>query len=95
MNILTTIEYLVGLMAVLYLIGMIVVLIYDFKKNSLYRNMRESIRDMEGLQLSMAVMHARTYMVMENYRRDLSMVEKVQQFILENMFFVRRRTLKS
>lgn len=95
MNMLITIEYFVGLMLVLYLIGMIVVLVYDFKKNSLYKSMQESVRNMGSLHLSMAVIHARTYMIMENYRRDVFAIERVQQFILENMFFVRRSTLKN
>ena len=95
MKILTTIECLAGLMFILYLLGLVVVWIYDIKRNSLYRIMQEKYKSLDDLHLSMAVMHAKKYKITEDYRRDAFLVEREQHFILENLLLIRRRTLKN
>jgi hypothetical protein len=90
MNILTTIEYFAALLIVLYLLGLIVVWAYDFKRNAIYRRMQQQAMNLENLHLSMAVLHAKKYKIMEDYRRDVSMVERAQQFILENLLLIRK-----
>jgi len=95
MNILTTIEYFVAVMIGLYLIGLIVVWVYDLKRNAIYRRMRQHAMSLESLHLSMAVLHAKQYKIMEDYRRDVGVVERVQQFILENLLLIRKSSLKS
>jgi len=90
MNILTTIEYFMAMMIGLYLVGLVVVWAYDLKRNAIYRRMRQHAMELEGLHLSMAVLHAKKYKIMEDYRREVSMVERVQQFILENLLLIRK-----
>ncbi len=95
MNIIIAIKFLLGLMIVLYVLGLIVVWLYDVKKNNLYRVMQERDRGLMSLNLSMAVLYAKKYKILEDYRRDTFLVEREQHFILENLLLIRRRTLKN
>ncbi|HBI50857.1 MAG: hypothetical protein US57_C0002G0068 [Candidatus Moranbacteria bacterium GW2011_GWC2_37_73] len=95
MNIITTIEYLAAMMVGFYLIGLLMVWIYEFKRNAIYKKMQEKAKNLEQMHLSMAVTHAKAYKIMQDYRRDSSAAERVQQFILENVLLIRRSTLKS
>ena len=81
MDIITTIEYLVATMVGLYLTGLLAVWFYELKRNTLYRRMREQTRLLEELHLNMALRHAKMYKIEEDYRRNVSTLERVQQFI--------------
>jgi hypothetical protein len=88
MFIITTIEYGVVVMIGFYLIVTAIVWIYELRKSAVYRKMKEQIRCLENFHLSMAVSNAKAYRIMENYRRDILGIEKIQQFIFENLFFI-------
>lgn len=95
MNIITTIEYLAVIMIGFYLFGLLMVWIYEFKRNAIYKKMQEQTKGLKEMHLSMAVTHAKTYKIIHDYRRDSSAAERVQQFILENVLLIRKGTLKS
>lgn len=88
MDIITTIEYCLLVMIVFYLIGLTVVWVYELKRNALYRSMKEQVRYMESFPLSMALLHAKTYKIMEDYHRNAFYLERVQQFILKNVLLI-------
>ena len=88
MDIITTIEYLLAAMAGLYLIGLVVVWIYELKRNALYRRMKEQVRLLENFQLSMAVTHVKMYRITQDYHKNASNLERVQQFILKNVLLI-------
>jgi hypothetical protein len=89
MNIITAIEYLGIAMIAVYLIGIAMVWFYELKRNALYHRMKEQVKLLETHRFSMAVMHAKTYKITEDYRRTASMLEGVQQFILKNVLLIR------
>jgi hypothetical protein len=95
MNIIIIIEYLAIIIISLYIIGIIVVWVCDFKMNIVYRKMQKHFVKLGDLNLSMAVLHAKKYKIMADYRRDILMIEKVQKFILENLLLIKRCTLKN
>lgn len=90
MNIIATIECFAVVLAALYLIGFAVVWIYDFKRNFVYRRMQEQAKNLENLRLSMAVMHAKKYKIIHDYRKEISTIERVQQNILKNLLLIRK-----
>lgn len=90
MDIITAIEYFVSAVIMLYLIGLLLVWVYELRKNALYRHMQERIRFLENFRQSMAVLHAKKYKVIEDYRRDISGIERVQQSI-QNLLFIGKK----
>lgn len=88
MDIITTIEYLGIVMVGYYLIGLAAVWAYEIKRNALYRQMKEQVKVLECSRFSMALTHAKTYKITEDYRRMASGLERVQQFILKNVLLI-------
>lgn len=88
MDIITTIEYFLAAMTGLYLLGLVVVWVYELRRNALYRRMREEVRRLESAPSSMAVLTAKTYKVTQDYHRSASRLEMVQQFILKNVLLI-------
>ncbi|NTW26806.1 MAG: hypothetical protein HGA36_00560 [Candidatus Moranbacteria bacterium] len=88
MDIITTIECLMITAIVLYLLGIGAVWIYEFKKSALYRQMKQELELLERFNLSRAVIHAKSYRINENYRKNSLKLERVQQFILKNVLLI-------
>jgi len=91
MHAIIIIEYIVALLIGSYSIGLLVVWIYELKKNALYTEMQKRIKLLESLHLNAALRYAKRYKIMEDYRRSTEMLERVQKFILENVLFIARR----
>ena len=89
MDIIIAIEYLIGVMLGLYLTGLMVVWFYEIKRNSLRERMRLQMKFLENSHLSMALLHAKTYKIKEDYNREALGMEMVQQFILRNVLLIR------
>src|SRR6266704_2614153 len=88
MDTINIIEYLALIATGTYAFGVGAVWIYELRKNALYRNMKEQVRVVESFRLSMAVLHAKKYKIDEDYRRNISKLERVQQFILKNVLLI-------
>lgn len=91
METVTVIEYLVALVIGFYASVLAVVWLLEIRRNAMYRKMREKMACLEKLKLSMAVVKAKSYMIVENYRRDVTLIERVQQFVFENLLFAGRK----
>lgn len=89
MDIITTIEYGMAAMVGFYLLGLTTVWIYELKRNALYRQMKQQVRLLEDSRMCMALLHAKTYKIQEDYHRKASGLEMVQQFILKNVLLIR------
>ncbi len=88
MDILTAIEYVaVGLVGI-YSIGLLLVWLYEIRKNSLYTQMQNKLRLLEDLHLSAALRYAKKYKIKEDYRKEIGGLERVQRFIFENVLFM-------
>ena len=92
--VITAIIFIVSVVLFLYLCGLVSVWIYEIKINKIFRKMKEEIRDLENLKLSMAMLHIKTYRITQDYRKKISEMEKIRQFILEKWLFLKRSTLK-
>lgn len=92
MSILNIAELVIGLAMIFYAVGLAAVWLFELRRNALYRHMREQMLCLEKFKLSMAVFKAKEYRIVENYRRDDMGIERAQQFILENLLFINRKT---
>lgn len=88
MNSIITIEYLIAILFGLYLMSLLAVWFYELRRNALYRQMKEQVRLLESLHLSMALFHIKMYKIEEDYRRNALNLEKVQQFIFKNVLLI-------
>jgi hypothetical protein len=88
MDIITTIEYVGIAMVVVYLLGIATAWVYEIKRNALYRRMKEQVRLLESSRFSMALTHAKTYKITEDYRQMAQGMERVQQFIVKNVLLI-------
>lgn len=95
MFIIVTIECIFALAALIYLIGLTIVWIWEFRKNALYAKRQQNLKMLEFLPKSAAVLHAKAYKIGKDYRNDLQRLEDVQFFILENILMLRKSTLKT
>ena len=91
----TVIKYIVMIGISMYVSGLLLAWVYEIKRNALYRKMREQVRLLENFPKSSAVIHARTYKIHEDYAQKIAGLERVQQFILENLLLIRKGTLKT
>ena len=87
--------YIVAFAALLYCSGLGLVWLFEFRKKSLYQEMRKQVQVLENLRLSMAMLHVKMYKISEDYRRRNAELEKMQQFILEKWLFIKKSTLKT
>lgn len=76
----------------LYLIGLVAVWMLERKRSVLYQQMKKQVRCLEENGLMMAVLHAKNYRIMEDYRRRALGVERTKNFILENLLFINKRS---
>lgn len=95
MDIFSVIECVIIVASVFYVSNLIVVWAYELRRNSSYRQMQEQVRQLESFRLSAAVLHAKTYRVLENYRKDVLNIERVQQFILGNLLFINKKSQRN
>jgi hypothetical protein len=82
-----TIISLLVLAALLYSLGVILVLICEHRMKRLYREMREKIDVLENSGMSMALVHVKKYKITEDYRLKIARIQKAQKFILEKAVF--------
>ena len=68
---------------------------YESRKTNMYRMVLKRIEILKSLGLSMAVIHAKTFKIEEDYRKWIEMIENRQQFIFEKVLFLKRSTLKT
>lgn len=81
-----TIISLLVLAALLYSLGVILVLICEHRMKRLYREMRK-IDVLENSGMSMALVHVKKYKITEDYRLKIARIQKAQKFILEKSCF--------
>lgn len=90
----TIIKYLFFIGIVFYVTGLLLAWFYETRKNVLYQKMRKQIKLLESFGQKSAVTQIRLYRINQDYDREVLKLERVQQFILENMLLIRRSPLK-
>ncbi|EKE25277.1 MAG: hypothetical protein ACD_5C00226G0003 [uncultured bacterium] len=95
MNILIAIKYIAVLLTGLYLAGLLIVWIFEFKKNNLYSRMQKRLKLLEGMRLSTALGYAKAYKIKHDYRREIEPLERVQKFILIQVLFMAKTQNKT
>lgn len=95
MNLFLIIIYVVAPLACLYVAGIVSVWLCEMKRNVLYREMQNQFKSIENFRVSMAVLHVKMYKINRDYCRKMDEVERLQQFILKNILFVKKSSLKN
>ena len=95
MQSLIIIEYLTGLLALIYIIGLISVWLCELKRNALYLQMQRRVRLIENLHLSAAMLHVKIYKINMDYCKKIEEIERLQHFILKKMLLVKKSSLKN
>ena len=94
MQIFVIIEYILGITFFVYFSGVVSIWICEFRMNILCKKMRQKIHLLERFNMSKAVFYAKMYKISEDHRKDILGIERVQQFILENVLMLRKSSLK-
>lgn len=95
MNIIITIGSIAFLMAILYCAGLLLVWLYEMKEIRIYNEMCEKMRILENSRLTGAMLHVKKLKIKYDYHRIIVEIENHRQFIIENLLFLKKSTLKS
>jgi uncharacterized membrane protein len=88
-------KILIAAVAGVYLLSLLMVLIYERRKMSLYKKAKKEIILIENLGISMAVLHAKMFRVRHDYLKMVGDIDRKQQFIFEKILLIRRSTFKT
>lgn len=81
---------LIFILAALYLAGLLVVVIYEFRMEMIYRAKNEALQHIQNLPKSMAVIHAKTFKIEQDYKQKTKILNKRQKQILRKLPYFRR-----
>lgn len=95
MNIIITIGCIAVLMSVLYCLGLFAVWLYGMKEVRVYNEMSAEMRILENSRLTGAMLHVKKLKIQYDYHRIIMEIENYRQFIIENLLFLKKSTLKS
>ncbi|EKE20192.1 MAG: hypothetical protein ACD_8C00044G0010 [uncultured bacterium] len=95
MNIFSIITIVLIVIAGLYGIGLFAVWLYEMKEVRVYNEMREKMRILENSRLTGAMLHVKKLKIQYDYHRIIVEIENYRQFIIENLLFLKKSTLKS
>lgn len=95
MNIIITIGCIAVLVGMFYCLGLLLVWLYEMKEIRVYNEMREKMRILENSRLTGAMIHAKKLKIQYDYHRIIVEIENYRQFIIENLLFLKKSTLKS
>jgi hypothetical protein len=90
MNINTIIGYLGFMIASFYVLGFMLVWLFELKLTSLFQNFQKKIHSLENMSLSMAVKSAKTFKFDNDYRASQERIIHYQQIILKSMLVNRK-----
>lgn len=88
MEFITVIEYLSAALLGFYLLGLLIVWSFEFRKNALYQKMQKRLREIEEMGFSAALGYAKTYKIKHDFRREIESLERMQKFILVQVLFI-------
>jgi archaellum component FlaF (FlaF/FlaG flagellin family) len=74
----------------LYLAGLLVVVAYEFRMEMVYKAKNEALQHIQSLPKSMAVIHAKTFKVEQDYKQKTKILDKRQKRILKKLPYFRR-----
>lgn len=94
MKIFVIFGYLFGVVIIAYFCGIFSVWACQIKMNILCKKMRQKINLLGNSNISMAVFYVKKYKIVEDYRRSIAEIERIQKFILKNILMIRRSPLK-
>ena len=83
MDVLTIIRFAIVIFAIFYISSMILALIFELRRSSLYKQMQMQIRHIGELGFTAAVTHVKVYKITEDHRRKILKVDRVQQILLK------------
>lgn len=91
----TVIKILMAMIALLYLAGLTLVLICEWRKTSIYKQAKIQLEVVENLKMSRAVLHVKSFKIRQDYLRKMAEIDRRQRFILERLLLIKRSTLKT
>lgn len=94
MDILIAIKYTIAVLMGLYISGLLIVWIFELRKNAIYDDMQRQLRVIEKLRLSAAMEYVKAYKIRHDFRRRIEALESAQKFILSKVLFIAQRAGK-
>ncbi|EKD46763.1 MAG: hypothetical protein ACD_67C00073G0001 [uncultured bacterium] len=86
---------LIAIMFFVYVALHLLVWVYEIKAKIVYSEMHEQLRILENAGLAGALLHAKTLRIQYDHNRLTAEIEGRRQFIIENLLFLKKSTLKS
>jgi hypothetical protein len=83
----------IAFLAVTYVAGLMMVVIYECRMQQVYRAKKRALDDIHASSISAAVAYAKTFKIDQDYRKLSAMLDRRQREILKRMPYFRRAYL--